>query len=453
MITRKPSVTATLLRYLAAASKHRTMYPAAHPLVRRSMDDLVQVVDLLLRDREAITFQIHEDTFFLDHVMLPEESLRNAGLLAACLEREIGLFQFRRGIPASEIASFVEVLTTPAQTVRAAGGPAAVLAGRDAAHIVIEPPRAARPQEAEIAVDPTNAYEAGHTVVQVLRAQAARRAPLDMNKARIFLSAAIEVVRDNRFALLGLTANRDYDETSSHHAVNVSILALLLGVRLGLPHEPLMALGMGALLHDIGKVRVPQKLLSRAAPLSEEERAVLQRHSVHGGSILRDMEGLGRLAAVVALEHHAHYDLTGYPALPGKEHPNAFTRIVAIADAYDTVTCARPVASRPLRPELGMKWIAAGLGTIFDPVAGKVFLKMMGTYPVGSLVELNTGSLAVVLRPCEQFVDRPIVRVLRDGTLEEVVDLAADSSRWITAGVDPEDVGVDLAALHRQVAG
>ncbi|MDQ7843715.1 MAG: HD domain-containing protein [Armatimonadota bacterium] len=453
MMTRKPSVTATLLRYLAAASKHRAMYPTDHPLVRRSMDDLVQVVDLLLRDREAVTFQIHEDTFFLDNVMLPEESLRNAGLLTACLEREIGLFQFRRGVPASELAGFVEVLTTSPQAVRAAGGPAALLQAKGATHLGIEPPRAARPHEAEIEVDPGNAYDAGHTVVQVLRAQAARRAPLDMNKARIFLSAAIEVVRDNRFTLLGLTANRDYDETSSYHAVNVSILSLLLGLQLGLQHEALMALGMSALLHDIGKVRVPQHLLSRAAPMTDEERAVLQRHPVHGASILRDMEGLGRLAAVVAFEHHAHYDLTGYPTLPGKAHPNIFTRLVAVADAYDTVTCARRCAGRPLRPELGMKWIAAGLGTIFDPVAGKVFLKMMGIYPVGSLVELNTGRLAVVMRPSEQFVDRPLVRLLRDGTLEEVVDLAADPSRWITAGVDPEDVGVDLAALHRQAAG
>ena len=73
MINRQPSVTATMLRYLATASKHRTMYPSAHPIVRRAMEDLVQVTDLLLRDREAVTFQIYEDTFFLDNVMLPEE--------------------------------------------------------------------------------------------------------------------------------------------------------------------------------------------------------------------------------------------------------------------------------------------------------------------------------------------------------------------------------------------
>jgi len=453
MITRQPSVTATLLRYLATASKHRTMYPADHPLVRRAMADLIQVVDLLLRNREAVTFQIYEDTFFLDNVMLPEESLRNAALLATCLERDVGLFQLRRGITTQEIDAFIALLLTPPPAVRSAGGPAAVLAAQGATHIAVEPPRVSRPTDVAIVVDPDNAYEAGHTVAQELRAQAVRRQPLDMNKARVFLNAAIEVVLDNRFSLLGLMANREYDETSSYHAVNVSILALLVGTRLGMRHDQLMALGMSALLHDIGKVRVPPPLLNRATDLTPEERAQLNRHPVHGASILRDAEGLGRLAAVVALEHHASYDLSGYPRLADKTHPHAFSRIVAVVDSYDTVTSARRGTARPLRPELAMKWIGAGLGTVFDPVAGKVFLRMMGLYPVGSLVELSSGALAVVLRPAEQFVDRPVVRVVRDGRLQEIVDLAADPSRWITGGVDPHDAGVEIAALLQEPPG
>lgn len=450
MINRKPSVVATLLRYLGTASKHRMMYPAEHPLVRRAMEDLVQVVDLLLRDREVVTFQLYEDTFFLDNVMLPEESLRNASLLTACLERGIGSFQLRRGIPAAEVDAFTALLTTPPQGVRTAGGPAAFLAGRSAAHVTVEAPRTTRPTEAAIVVDPDNAYQAGHTVAQELRAQAVRRQPLDLNKARIFLSAAIEVVLDNRFSLLGLTASRDYDEGSSYHAVNVSILALLVGTRLGLAGDQLTALGMSALLHDIGKVRVPQHLINRAADLDPADRAALERHPVHGASILRDMEGLGRVAPIVALEHHAHYDLSGYPRLPGRARPHVFSRIVAVVDAYDTVTAARRGAARPLRPELGMKWIAAGLGTVFDPVVGKVFLRMMGIYPVGSLVTLSSGALAVVLRPSDDFVDRPRIQLVRDASLGEVIDLAADTSIYITGGMDPDDAGVDLTALLQQ---
>lgn len=447
MINRQPSVTATMLRYLATAGKHRTMYPSAHPIVRRAMEDLVQVTDLLLRDREAITFQIYEDTFFLDNVMLPEESLRNAALLTTCLEREVGMFQFRKGITAQEVDAFISLILTPPQTVRAAGGPAAVLKAHNAAHIAVEPPRSSRPTDLEIEVDPSNAYEAGHTVAQELRVQAVRRQPLDMKKARIFLNAAIEVVLDNRFSLLGLMANREYDEASSYHAVNVSILALLVGTRLGLTHDQLMVLGMSALLHDIGKVRVPPDLLNRATELTSEERAQLNRHPVHGASILRDMEGLGRVAAVVALEHHAHHDLSGYPRLRDKERPNAFSRIVAVVDSYDTVTSARHGTARPLRAELAMKWIGAGLGTIFDPVSGKVFLRMMGLYPVGSVVELSNGAVALVQRPSEQFVDRPVVRAVRNGRLEEVFDLAAGTSLSITNGLDAEDAGVDVAAL------
>lgn len=450
MINRKPSVVATLLRYLGTASKHRTMYPAEHPLVRRAMEDLVQVVDLLLRDREMVTFQIFEDTFFLDNVMLPEESLRNASLLTACLERGVGLFQFRQGIPPAEVDTFVSLLTTLPQNVRAAGGAAAFLAAKTAAHIAVEAPKTSRPSEAEIEVDPANAYQAGHTVAQELRVQAVRRQPLDMNKARIFLNAAIEVVLDNRFSLLGLTANRDYDEASSYHAVNTSILALLVGTALGLNHDQLTALGMGALLHDIGKVRVPQALINKTGDFDPQERALLERHAVHGASILRDVEGLGRLAAVVALEHHAHYDLSGYPRLPGRERPNVYSRIVAVVDAYDTVTSARRGSGRPLRPELGMKWIAAGLGTVFDPAVGKVFLQLMGIYPVGSLVSLSNGALGLVVRPSDTFADRPQVQLIRESALGEAIDLAVETSVYITAGLEPDDVGVDPAALLQQ---
>ncbi len=445
-------MTATLLRYLATACKHRAMYPSEHPIVRRAMDDLVQLVDLLLRDREAITFQIYEDTFFLDNQMLPEESLRNAALLTACLERGVGLFAVRRGVTAQEVHAFVGLLTTPTAVVRARGGPAAVLSEAGVQHLTVEPPRDAPPTDMPVEVEPASAYQAGALVAQELRAQAVRRQPLDMHRARIFLSAAIEVVLENRSALLALLADRRHDESSAYHAVNVALLALLIGTRLELGREALMALGMGALLHDIGKVRVPADLLNRAGPLEPGEQAALDRHPLHGANILRDLDGLGRLAMVCALEHHLHADGSGYPEPASGVRPHLFSRIVAVADTYDTVTSARRGTQRPLRPELAMKWIAVGLGSVYDPVVGKIFLRMMGVYPVGSLVQLNTGELAVVVRPAEAQADRPVVQVVRDGHPAEVVDLSADADRWIAGGVDPADAGVDASALVQSSA-
>lgn len=450
---RQPSITATLLRYLATASTHRAMFPAEHPIIKRAMEDLVQVVDLLLRDREIVTFQIYSDTFFLDNLMLPEESLRNAALLTTCLDRTVGLFGLRRGITGTEIQAFVDLLTTPVPAVRAAGGAEAMLKAKDVQHIIVGPPRDVPPTDMPVEVEPTSAYEAGQTAAQELRAQAARHQPLDMNKARVFLSAAIEVVLDNRTAFLTLMASKGYDESSSSHAVNVAILALLIGTRLGLERDALMALGMGALLHDIGKVRVvPQDLLNRATELSAPDREVLAKHPVHGGDILRDLDGLGRIAAICALEHHAHYDGTGYPPLPASSRPHLFARIVAVADAYDTVTSARRGTQRALRPDLAMKWIAAGLGSVYDPVVGKVFLRMMNVYPVGSVVQLDSGELAVVRRPSESHVDRPVVQVLREGRLAEIVDLSTDPAKRIAVGHDPEDVNVDVDVLMAQPA-
>src|SRR5438552_1853380 len=430
---RQPTVTATLLRYLATASKHRVMYPAEHPIVKRAMGDLVQVVDLLLRDRETVTFQIYSDTFFLDNQMLPEESLRNTALLASCLERTVGMFSLQRGITAAEIHAFVGVLTATVAAVRAAGGAEGMLRAAGVRHIMVGPPKDSLPADMPVKVEPASAYDAGHMVAQELHAQAGRRQSLDINKARVFLSAAIEVVLENRWALLGLMTGKNYDESSSYHAVNVAILALLVGTRLGLERDALMALGMGALLHDVGKVRVPRDVLNRATTLSA-----------------RDLEGLGRAAAVCALEHHAGNDGSGYPRLAGKPRPHLFSRIVAVADTYDTVTSARRGTQRKLRPDLAMRWIAVGLGSTYDPVVSKVFLRLMGAYPVGSLVELEDKRLALVVRPSESRVERPVVQVIRDGRLADTVDLNATTAVGIAHGLDPDEANVDVEALMAQ---
>src|SRR2546427_832906 len=360
--TRQPTVTATLLRYLATASKHRVMYPAEHPIVKRAMDDLVQVVDLLLRDRDIVTFQIYSDTFFLENQMLPEESLRNAALLASCLERSVGMFALQRGITAAEVHAFVGVVTATVATVRAAGGAEAMLRASGVRHITVGPPRDAPPADMPVEVEPVSAYDSGHTVARDLQ--------------------------------------------------------------------------------------------NRATALSPQDQEVLDRHPAHGGDILRDLEGLGRVAAVCALEHHAGNDGSGYPRLPAKTRPHLFSRIVAVADAYDTVTSARRGTQRKLRPDLAMRWIAVGLGSSYDPVVGKVFLRMMGAYPVGSLVELEDKHLALVVRPSESRVERPVVQVIRDGRLAETIDLNADTATAIAiaVGLDPDEANVDVEALMAAAA-
>jgi len=243
---------------------------------------------------------------------------------------------------------------------------------------------------------------------------------------------------------------KNYDESSSYHAVNVAILALLVGTRLGLERDALMALGMGALLHDVGKVRVPRDVLNRATTLSARDQEILDRHPIHGVMFRRDLVLLGRAAARCALDHHAGNDGSGYPRLAGKPRPHLFSRIVAVADTYDTVTSARRGTQRKLRPDLAMRWIAVGLGSTYDPVVSKVFLRLMGAYPVGSLVELEDKRLALVVRPSESRVERPVVQVIRDVRLADTVDLNATTAVGIAHGLDPDEANVDVEALMAQ---
>src|SRR5207302_4388702 len=130
-------------------------------------------------------------------------------------------------------------------------------------------------------------------------------------------------------------------------------------------------------LHDIGKVRVDRAVITKPAKLTHEEEEIVRRHTVHGAHALRDLSGILRLALVVAFEHHANYNLSGYPRITAKEVPHLLTRIVQVADVFDAVTSSRRSYRRSRRPEQALQAILDGAGTEFDPVVAKFSVKVL----------------------------------------------------------------------------
>src|SRR5207302_7910995 len=130
-------------------------------------------------------------------------------------------------------------------------------------------------------------------------------------------------------------------------------------------------------LHDIGKVRVDRAVITKPAKLTHEEEEIVRRHTVHGAHALRDLSGILRLALVVAFEHHANYNLSGYPRITAKEVPHLLTRIVQVADVFDAVTSSRRAYRRSRRPEEALQAILEGAGTEFDPVVAKLSVKVL----------------------------------------------------------------------------
>ena len=440
-----------LLRALSRARRTAALYDANHPMVKQTFDEVRQLIEQFLATHSSLRLFIHEDTFFLENTVLLEESLQLYSLLVDLKEREIGTIEIHTGLESWELGRFVEILNLRAAEVKRLGGATAHLEQHEVHHITVGRLQALPPaQKTNLKVDSGDAYRAGLRVVDELNFQASRGLPLELRKARLVVTWLIDIVTHDKVALMAMSALKNYDEDTCHHSVNVSILSLLVGYKLQFDRTVMATLGLGALLHDIGKVRIPRDILGRPGPLTSGEQEIIRRHTLYGARMLRDLPHPARLAMVIAFEHHANYDLSGYPRITVKKSPHLLTRVVQLADFFDASTAARRVHQRAMLPSEAMKFILDGAGKTFDPVLARAFVEVLGLHPVGSLVELDTGDLAVVVRPAEHDVSRPAVKVFRNKTGEAIapyrVSLDGEPERRIVRALDPFELGVDVTA-------
>ncbi len=447
----KPAKPGDILRGLARARRTLPLYGGEHPVTAQTIDEVHKLIDQLLIGRSSLRVFMHEDTFYMGRTALLEESLRFSGLLADLRERDISFIEVLPDLEFWELRAFVEILNTRGPELEGLGGAAAQLEKKGVRHIVVGKAPPLRPEEqAELRVDPRDVYRAGLRVADDLYYQASHDLPLDLKKAGTVVNSLIDVMTTDKVALLGMAALKNYDEDTCHHSVNVSTLSLMIGQHLQLSRPLVVTLGVAAMLHDIGKVRVPLDILTKNGDLTPDEKQLVRRHTLYGAHILRNVPGLTRLAMVVAFEHHANYNLTGYPDITAKPVPHMLTRMIHLADFFDASTSSRRPYQRPMLPSEAMKFILDEAGKVFDPMLARVFVQVLGLYPVGAIVELDTGEMAVVIRPSEHEAGRPDVKIVTNRFREpidpHIVSLEEDRQAQIARELDPADVYVDVAA-------
>ena len=201
---------------------------------------------------------------------------------------------------------------------------------------------------------------------------------------------------DNETVMLQLTGIRDIDNYTYLHSVDVCIYSIILGKKLGYGNEPLTALGMGAILHDIGKCKVPLEILQKPGKLTDEEFYEMKLHTVHGCEIIRHTYCMGTKVANIAFQHHEKWDGSGYPMGISANVIDPLARIVALADVYDALTSDRVYKKREL-PHIAAEYIKQNSGTLFDPFIVDLFLNSIAVYGAGTLVLLNTGEVGSVV--------------------------------------------------------
>ncbi len=223
-----------------------------------------------------------------------------------------------------------------------------------------------------------------------------------IGKAVHMVQNMVDLIMDDDNILLGLSTIRDYDDYTFTHSVNVAILSVCLGNRIGLSRTLLGRLGLSGLFHDLGKIDVPIKILNKPGRLEDDELAELQKHSLNSvRRIIRLRASYDKKAEILLppFEHHLKYDLSGYPKTPRNRPLTLLGRIVAIADVYDAITSQRIYRSRFLSPDQALGLMFKGSGTDFDPILLKVFINMLGVYPLGTILKFDNGEMGMVTTP------------------------------------------------------
>ncbi len=227
----------------------------------------------------------------------------------------------------------------------------------------------------------------------------------------------VDQVLNNETSLMGLTTIRDYDEYTFTHSVNVCIFAVALGKKLGFSKLQLYDLGMTALLHDVGKARVPLEILNKTTGLDETEWKIMQAHPWLGALTLFGLRGYDEIpyrSILVAYEHHMKQDLTGYPRSIRARELGMFSRIVSVADGFDAATTRRSYQTVPIEPDQVLREMWENPKRGYDTVLVKALINLIGVYPVGTCVILDTFEVAIVAAPNPEsaYLNRPLVRIV-----------------------------------------
>lgn len=229
-------------------------------------------------------------------------------------------------------------------------------------------------------------------------------------KIKRIVERLIEAILYDDQVVLNLSNLSTIDDYLLSHSVNVCIFSLVVGIYLGFSQPRLMKLGTGALIHDIGKILVSQKILTKPGPLTEDEFEEMKQHTIYGHKILKDTLKYGEESAAIPLYHHERIDGLGYPEQKKGHEIPLFAKIVCVADVFDAMTTDK-VYSDKVSYYQGINYLIKQVNTQFDEDIVKKFITIIGFYPIGLPVKLSTGDIGQVISTNKK---KPVVKVLLD---------------------------------------
>ncbi len=313
-----------------------------------------------------------------------------------------------------------------------------------------------QPVEKELPVAKT-VYAEANRAVEDLITKLQTDGRLDVQIVKETVEPMVESVLRNPDAMIWLARMKRYDSYMYHHSVGTSIWGITFGRHLGLDKSALYEIGLGCMLLDVGKTKLPHALLTKAGQLTETEWHVMRNHVDYSVTLLEGAGGITERNISMVRRHHERHDGSGYPDKLKENQIPTFAKIAGMADCYDAITSPRPY-SKLRSPYEAVREIYSWRGTLFQAEVVEQFMQVVGVFPTGSLVELNTGAVAVVIAQNEARRLKPRVMLILDEKKKRLpqfntVDLLFDShlkgaeNLWIekcleagTYGIDPQEL-------------
>ncbi len=432
-----------------AALRALKLYPVENATVQKALDELQASTTTLLHGESELELRLAGDFLFVNGTRLRLE-LDNfaafSNLLTTLRAFDIGIFRTQAGVERREWQALLSILLSLLSETGIEDRYTALierLGNADTPHIQFEPATEVNEelnaQEARAVAKRTYAQGVAVTKDVVNSIRMGRTS--SVKKVKRAVQMIVDQVLTNETSIMGLTTLRDYDEYTFTHSVNVCIFSVALGRKIGLTKIQLYDLGMTALLHDIGKAKIPIEVLNKVDGLSEDEWRVIQAHPWRGSMTLfglRAYEEIPYKSILVAHEHHMKTDLTGYPRAIRPRTLGIFSRLVAVADGFDAATTRRVYQTVPIEPDQVLREMWTNPRRGYDPIVVKALINLIGVYPVGTCVVLDTFEVGIVSQtnPDRELLNRPVIRVVIDsgGSVLHPPGIAVDLSERSPGG-------------------
>ena len=452
-----------------AALRSLKLYPLENAQVQKSLDDLSNAAQFVLDREQEIELRVTGEFLFVNSTRLRldlENYASFSHVLGVLRGAGVGLLRAEQGSDRREwTTALALLLNTAAREGEGSRLLELQLKLRDAgvSHIIVEPALESDLTEDEQEQRKEQAkrtYQRSVAVTREVINSVRMGRTASVKKVKRAVQAIVDQVLADESSLVGLSTLRDYDDYTFTHSVNVCIFSIALGKKLGLTKLQLYDLGLAALFHDVGKARVPLEVLNKEGSLDDEDWRVMQAHPWLGVLTLFGLRGYGEVpyrSMITAYEHHMKRDLTGYPKSLRPRTPSIFSRIIAVADGFDAATSRRVYNTVPLQPDSVLHEMLNSPRRGLDPVVVKAFINLLGIYPAGTMVILDTYELAIVTAANADVseVHRPMVRIISDqggsitfpGFLANLADKDAAGTplRTIIKVTDPDKYGIRVS--------